>query len=435
MPNDDLGTFPMPPQTASAPVDEPVVPDDQPSLTTPVTPPTSASLTEPNEMDTISTNQPPIQTEPNIPPVAPTAPTNVFSTPDEAAPTTTAQVPQTPSAFEETPDEIPSITSPVQAENTYTPEVPSLAPPTAFEDSPQDQLVQANEDLIEKQTSPEIVLPQPAPEPIPATPAPAVLPPKSGGSLAPVIIVVLLIIAGIGLAAAAYLSAQTNKLKTQLSQITQTLQEQQTTLTPTVTPTVFEIPTPTTNTTPTATQGATITPTLTPTVVFTNALLPLKNAPSALQIAINHSPNAQLILIKVDNATDPATAVTKYFFRQDLTTKKYFYVAITGTGTPQVVDNQIYVTPDDNIPSLNDAILSNNLGIDLSDAIAIALAQCANQTVCTAAQTKAQYIKTGTGIIWQLSLYTKGLTANPLTIQINATTKAILYKSPEFANI
>ncbi len=434
MPNDDLGTFPMPPQTGSAPV-EPVVPD-QTAVTPPISPSTPVtSLPEPEDL---SISAAPTTTSPE--PTPPATPTNVYSNPADIAPISSPPVTPASTAFEETPDEIPSMASPAQTENTVentpAPEVPSLTPQSQFEESPQDKLVQANEDLIEKLTQPEIIQPMPSPEPTPVIPAPAGIPPKSGGSLAPVIIIVLLIIAGVGLAAAAYLSAQTNKLKTQLSQITQTLQEQQTTLTPTATPTVFIIPTPTSAITPTATQGATITPTLTPTptILFTNSLLPLKNAPMALQVAINHSPNAQLILIKVDNATDPATAVTKYFFRQDLTTKTYFYVAVTGIGTPEVVDKQIFVTPDDNIPSLNDAILSNSLGIELSDALAIALAQCANQPICAAAPTKAQYIKTGAGIIWQVSLYTNGLAANPLTIQTNATTKAILYKSPEFAN-
>ena len=270
------------------------------------------------------------------------------------------------------------------------------------------------------------VVSSPPPQPVEV---PATLPPKSGSSAAPIIITILLIVAGTGLAAAAFLSAQTNKLKGQLSEITQTLEKQQTTLTPTVSPTVFEIPTPTT-----ASQSSHITPSITPIAQTLESLFPLKNASSALQIAINHSPNAQLILIKVDNATSAETAVTKYFFREDLSTKKYFYVAVTDNGSPEIIDKQIYVTPDDNIPSLNDSVLGNKLGLDLGEAIRLSYTQCANQETCITAPIKAQYIKTGSGIIWQLSLYTNGQTSTPLMIQINAETKAILYKSPEFAN-
>lgn len=387
MPNDDLGTFPMPPQTSSTPV-EPVSP----------TPP---QTTQPDSI--IPTV--PSDTVPATPPIIPE---------ETLSPQTPA--PETP-AFEETPEEIPSI-----------------QPSPVLQDE-QEKLVAANESLIEKQTAPEITPPNPQPAQVPLEEAPvaAALPPKSR-SITPIIIVFLLIIAGVGLAAAAYLSSQSNKLKTQLSEITQTLEKQQTTLTPTATPTIFEVPTPTI--TPIATQGGTIaTPSATPTISFnTEKILPLRNAASVLKVAINHSPNAQLLLIKVDNATDPSTVVTKYFFREDTTTKKYFFVSITANGIPELIDKQIYVNPDDNIPSLNDAVLANKMGIDLDEVLKLTYAQCANPTLCTSAPTKAMYIKTGSGIIWQVSLYTKGLSATPLLIQINAETKVINYKSPEFAN-
>jgi len=389
----------MPTQASSAPV-EPVAPDSQ--MTAPPTQPTTL----------------PPQYQPE--PVIPAAPAETaLATPPIIDTNFAPPEPQTPQTFEETPDEIPSM------------------PTTQSFNTAQETLVQANEDLMEKQQTPEAIEPatQPIPEPIQLAEAPvaATVPPKGGKSLAPIIIIVLLIVAGVGVAAAAYLSSQTSKLKTQLQEITQTLEKQETTLTPTATPTVFVISTPTV--TPLATpSGIVATPSATPTISQINSLLPLKNAPAALKVAIGHSPNAQLILIKVDNATDATTAVTKYFFREDTTTKKYFYVAITGKGTPEIIDKQIYVTPDDNIPSLNDAVLSNKMGIELDEAIRLTYTQCANQTVCTAAPIKVQYIKTGTGIIWQLSLYTKGLNSTPLMIQINAETKAILYKSPEFAN-
>lgn len=333
------------------------------------------------------------------PPLAPQSPQ------DDAGPTPPVVEPIIP----EVPVSPIPVAPPVIPDSVFSPEPP--APP--FEETPD--------------TIPSAVSPPPPPQPVEV---PATLPPKSDKTAVPIIIIVLLIIAGIGLAAAAFLSSQTNKLKAQLSEITQTLEKQQTTLTPTVTPTVFEIPTPTT-----ASQSGRVTPPTQPTSPQTlDGLYPLKNASSALQIAINHSPNAQLILIKVDNATSAETAVTKYFFREDLSTKKYFYVSVAGKGSPEIIDKQIYVTPDDNIPSLNDSVLGNMLGLDLDEVIRMSYTQCANQEACITAPIKAQYIKTGSGIIWQLSLYTNGLTGTPLMIQINAETKAILYKSPEFGN-
>lgn len=390
MPNDDLGTFPMPPQT---PTDQPV--PDQPS--TPSS--DSAPLVSDNLLNTAQAT-PPIIPEPKI----------ISDTQNE--------VPTAP--FEETPDELPTIPQPS---------------PTLMTE--QEKLVDVNEDMIDRQNISE----EPQPEPTPPSPpqpvttpveAPATLPAKNNRSVSLVVITVLVVIAGIGIAAAAYLSQQTSKLKTQLQEITQTLEKQETTLTPTPTPTVFEALTPTPEASP---SGIPATPSANPTIsITTGKIQPLANAASALKVAINHSPNAQLILIKEDHTADLTTAITKYFFREDLTTKKYFYVAISGTGSPETIDKQIYVTPDDNIPSLNDTVLSNKLGLDLDEALKLTYTQCANQEACTSAPVKAQYIKTGSGIIWQISLYTKGTSSSPLLIQINAETKAIIYKSPEFAN-
>jgi len=387
MPNDDLGTFPMPPQTPVTPTEDssPIEPTSQPS--------------EP---------QPP---QTNSVPFSDTPPASPQIIPD---PTLNEQ-PQSTS-FEATPDEIPSFST--QSSSNLI--------------SEQEKIVETNENLIFKQSAPEdVTVPEPVLEPASPTPTLATLPPKTGNHIAPIIIVVLLVVAGLGLASAAFLSAQTNKLKTQLSEITQTLEKQETTLTPTPTQTVFEIPTPTNN--PNATESSQATPSALPTLSLLNSLQPLVNASSALQIAINHSPNAQLILIKIDNALDPTTSVTKYFFRESLNIKKYFYVAITNKGIPEIIDKQIYVTPDDNIPSLNDTVLTDKLGFDLDEIMKFTYTQCANQISCSAAPVKAQYIKTGTGIIWQISLYTNRLTSSPLLIQIDAQTKAVLYKSPEFS--
>lgn len=379
MPNDDLGSFPMPPQPAASP-------------TGPSSSPVETSVS-PNQANTSPIT--PQQTSPK--------------------PTTSLEpkISSNNPMFEETPETLPSARTPLNILDE------------------QEKLVEANEKLIEKKASlPTFKIPE-TPKMEPASPVAAELPEKTDKKVVPIIIIVLLIVAVIGLAAAAYLSSQKDKLKNQLTEITQTLEKQQTTLTPTPSSVPYIIPTPTN-----ATESAQATPSATPTVAFieTNNLTPLKNASSALKIAINRSPNAQLILIKIDNATSTTTSVTKYFFREDLTTKKYFYVSVSGKGDPEIIDKQIYVTPDDGIPSLNDAVLSNDLGVDLVEAINTTYKQCANKSVCEASTVKAQYIKTSIGIIWQLSIYTNGSTGTPLMLQMNAQTKEILYKSPEFTN-
>jgi len=291
--------------------------------------------------------------------------------------------PSTPDTFEETPDVIP-------AEPTYS------APP-------------------------ELVTP---PEPLPAT----VPTPKGGPAIGSFIFLVLLLISGVALAVTVFLFSQTKQLKQQLSEVTQTLEQQRTTITPTPTPTIIDFPAPT----PESTVSGTITPIPTPTATTSaTTVLPLANASKALKVAIKHLPNAQMILIKTENATSPTLAATKYFFRQDLTTKKYFYVLISGNQEPEIMDKAIYVTPDNNISSLNDLIQGSTLGIDLDEAVSIANLACTSQ-LCNTATIKAQYIKSGVNVIWQISLDPVDASKSPLIIQINAQSKEILFKSAGF---
>lgn len=321
--------------------------------------------------------------------------------------------PESANAFEETPEEIPSMaggqpmTAPApEPVPTPTPEYPKPEPaPVA----------------------------PPSPEPIPAYPpiseTPAAIVPKGGSSFGSLITIVLLMIAGIAIAATVFLFSQSKQLQQQLLEVTRTLEQQRTTVTPTPTPTIIEFttPTPTPEATPTATPSITLTPTST---ISASANWPLANASKALQVAINHQPNAQLILIKIEDASSPTQSITKYFFRQDLTTKKYFYVMMVNYQNPEIVDTAIYVTPDNNIPSLNDLVLGNGLGIDLDKALSIANALCTNGK-CKDASVRGQYIKVGENLIWQLSFTPTGSQETKI-IQINAKTEEVLYKSPGF---
>lgn len=370
MPNDDLGQFPMP-----------------------------SNPTEPSAPAASSVD--------NTPP-------SVQETPVPAA-----------STFEETPEEIPAYNPPASVTTPITeapvPEAPPA--PTVF----------TSPTPVQEPVFP--AAPSQA-QPNPAQPIPVSIPPKTSSPAGPIIFIVLFLVAVIALAGAAFLYQQTQSLKTQLVDITNTIQKQQTNPVVTPTPSVIEVP----SASPTATPTVTITPitsisaTPTPTVVYVpgSPLKPLSVAPKILQIAINHSPNAQFILLKTENANDPINATTKYFFRQDLTTKKYFYVLVSGSSQPQVVDKQIYVTPDDNIPSLNDLVLQDNLGIDLDEAINIVNQACSDPNACAAGSAQAQYIKTSSAVIWQISLTLSGKT-QPMVMQINAQTKAVIYKTTDFA--
>lgn len=340
----------------------------------------------------------------SIPPVLPTPLTPDLTKPSETTlPDLTSenrdQISDPPApAFEETPDEIPSAmtSAPLIQEAPATTELPPM-----------------------------VSEPEAPPQPIPATSIPT---PNGGSAFGYFIAIILLLISGIALAVTVFLYSQSQQLKKQLADVTQTLEQQRTVITPTPTPTIIDFPTPTSE----ATDSALLTPTPTPTATISaRTILPLAEATKALGIAIKHLPNAQMIIIKTENATSPTLATTKYFFRQDLTTKKYFYVLMTTGKNPEIVDKATYVTPDNNIPSLNDSVQGNALGLDLDEAIAMANAVCTSN-LCTTAPVKGQYILSGANPIWQLSFTPADSTKGTLIIQINAKTKEIIYKSVGF---
>jgi hypothetical protein len=234
-----------------------------------------------------------------------------------------------------------------------------------------------------------------------------------------------LLVAGVGISGSVFLYSQSAALKKQLTDITKTLEQQKTIITPSPTPSIIEIPTPTP--TKVATEEASIspTPTATPSVSFSKEFIPLALAPQALKVGINKEPNAQLILVKAENATDKENSLIKYFFRKDLTTKKYFYVSINAKNESEINDNAIYVNPDNNIPSLNDLVLGNKLGIDFKAAYDIATKLCTSN--CTSYPVNAQFIMSGSNTIWQITIDPAG---KKYIVQINSVTKEVLYKSP-----
>ena len=417
MNSDDLGQFPKPasPQAPVEPI-KAVSPTPEPA---PVAP---------------SSDYAPLYNDPFAKPAEPIlAPQE---TPDKTpsfddTPVTESvisEIPEIP-AFEETPDEIPSVQPAVSP-----PEVSFTIPEFS---NPEKSIVNTEPvqvtpiSISESEVSPPVLKPiapavaQVAPQMIAATV------PSRSSSIAPIIFIGLLLVAGIGLATTVFLFSQSTRLKNQLTDITQTLEKQKTTVTPTPTSTPIEVVTLTPSPTSEASISAFITPTLTATPTPIDSATPLLYAKQALKVAINREPNAQLILIKTENASDPINSITKYFFRQNLKTKKYFYVTILAKGNPAIIDNAIYVTPDNDIPSLNEAISSESFGIDLDQALKLSYTACLSG-LCETASLKAQFIKSNTNYIWQLSFTPKDTTKDALIIQINSVTKEILYKSAGF---
>lgn len=249
--------------------------------------------------------------------------------------------------------------------------------------------------------------------------APAALPPS--GKSFPVVTLLLLLIAIGAIAATYFFYQQTLALNTQLEQISQTLEQQkirENQLTPTPTLEVSETPTPT------STISATVTPTVTLAPISGKVFDQVVTVIGTIQ---KQYPNAQLIMITISAAENPDTSIIKYWFRQTLTDKKYLYVMREPGKDLAIVDQQVYVTPDNNIPSLNQMAENNGLGLDLPEAIKIAAAACPTNFDCATTPLSAQFIRANT-TLWQIS-YRPIDGSKPFVVQINSVTKKILFKS------
>ncbi len=253
---------------------------------------------------------------------------------------------------------------------------------------------------------------------------PASLPVMTPATTAPSrpfpVVTLLLLLVSVGAIAAAYFFYQQNSsLGRQLAQIEKTLEQQrikeEQVITPTSTPEITVSPTSTASATPSAT------PTL------SNEITAFGQIDTILSLANQKYPNAQLIMITATGAETASGTMIKYWFRQDLTTKKYLYVLRELGKDPVLFDQQVYVTPDNNIPSLNPAIAGGTLGLDLPEAIAIAKDLCPTTISCLVSPITAQYIKT-TAPLWQIS-YKPINGSKPFVVQIDATSKAVLYKN------
>ena len=237
----------------------------------------------------------------------------------------------------------------------------------------------------------------------------------------PIVTILLLLISVGAVAAAFFFYQQSRSLGQQLTEIEriqqqQKIKENQTIFTPT--------PAPTLELSPTGTISATLTVTPTP--------APINGAvfgaiTSVIAVAAAKYPNAQLLMVTVSAAENPATAITKYWFRQTETDKRYLYVLSEAGKDFALVDQQVYVTPDNTIPSLNQLAAAGQLGIDLPEALTIAAAACPPNFSCAFTPASGQYIKAGVAL-WQIS-YKPTDGSKPFVIQIDTATKKVLYKN------
>lgn len=252
--------------------------------------------------------------------------------------------------------------------------------------------------------------------PTPPSPAPAVIAPNRPF---PIVTTLLLLISVAAIAAAYFFYRQNSVLSQQINEIERTL-EQQRIQENQATPT----PTPTLELSPTGTISATLTITPTPAPVSGSAFGTIT---SVIATVTTKYPTAQLLMVTITGVENPATAITKYWFRQTETDKRYLYILSEPGKDLALVDQQVYVTPDNTIPSLNQLAESGGLGIDLPEALTIAATACPPNFSCAFTPASGQYIKAGTSL-WQIS-YKPANGSKPFVIQIDAATKKVLYKN------
>lgn len=269
--------------------------------------------------------------------------------------------------------------------------------------------------------------PNSAPEPIevitpepeqPAAQIPATIP-SSIRKPFPIVTAILLLISVGAIAATYFFYQQTKSLNAQLTQITQTMQQQQIKENQT-------IPTPTpSEANPTLTETP---PIVTPSPIATASTGKVfGDIQTVIATAQKQYPAAQLIMIKTEGFQDPTLATIKYWFRQNLTDRKYLYVMKEPGKDLVVVDQQVTVAENSLTPSLNQLAANSQLGIDLPEAVNISTAACPTTFDCANSPVSGQYIKSSV-TLWQIS-YKPANNSTPFVVQIDATTKKILYKS------
>lgn len=253
-------------------------------------------------------------------------------------------------------------------------------------------------------------------------------PPSSSPKTLFIVIIILLVLAGVS--TAFFLYTQNSQLKNQVADLNSDLQQQDIADRATLpekeevatTSSVAEFVIPDTESDDTTITTPTPTPLSTPLTQTFSIFTPL------FELATASYPDAQLLLISATNLqTD--SPVIKYYFRQQPDAVKYFYILNDPDTGLALFDQQIWVSPDDNIPSLNDRAQNDQLGYDLDEVLTYtnSLCQEKHSTCDQATSIQAKFIDSQV-TLWQV-VYQLPDTSSPLVYQINSQTKAIIFRS------
>jgi len=344
----------------------------------------------------------PSQKEPLTDPVAPD-----ISAPKETVPDTS------PTTEYDFPTSSDKDSSPLQERPNHQP--PTDISPTSEPDTPP---TDSGIDI------PPDDQPSPAPEEKPAQP------PSSSPKTLFIVIIILLVLAGIS--TAFFLYTQNSQLKDQVADLNSDLQQQDIVDRATLPEEEEEIATDSSTIEfiipETESDDTTTTPT--PTPLSTSLTQTFSVFTPLFELATASYPDAQLLLISATNLqTD--SPVIKYYFRQQPDAVKYFYILNDPNSGLALFDQQIWVSPDDNIPSLNDRAQNDQLGYDLDEVLTYTNSLCQEKhTTCDQTTSiQAKFIDSQT-TLWQI-VYQLPDTSSPLVYQIDSQTKAIIFRSDQ----
>lgn len=277
----------------------------------------------------------------------------------------------------------------------------------------------------------EPVLTDPIVPEIPTEPTPATLPetePKSSSGRLAVIFLSLLAIGAIAAAVAIFF--QLTKVKNDYAALN-SIKNNQNTPTPSASPTA--IPTIVATTTPIPTNK----PSVSPTPVSKNNIDIFPNFDPIIRLATGKVATAKLLMVTVENVQSPEKMTAKYWFRESETKKTYFYILSQPDSEPVIFDQQIYVTPDNNIPSLNGLMIEETISYDLAAVYDHVNATIIDKSALKTEPTQviAQLINTKVGsgnvLLWQLTYRYLDRTS-PVIAQINARSKEIIYTNLKY---
>lgn len=245
---------------------------------------------------------------------------------------------------------------------------------------------------------------------------PVIVPATFKENSKPPIVTILLIVIAIGaVALTSFFYIQSQRLNSQLNELSQTIDNQKIS------------PTPTAEVTPSPTIETILTPTASPSpsisIDTTSVWGDIKNIITLAQASY---PNAVLLMVDSAYVQPGKELIAKYWFRVEPDVKKYFYILKDSSKELSIVDQQVYLTPDNNIPSLNTLVKDSGLGIDFDKAIAIATNLCPKNFDCTTTEVSGKFIKVSGATIWQITL--KNATKS-FVVQIDSLSEKVIFKN------